>query len=145
MQGLNKAYLIGHIGQDPELRSTAGGKNILKLSIATPRSRKVGDEWVWHRLTLFDKQAEFVANYAHKGDVVAVECSIRPGKWTDQENKVHYVVDLVVERVLWLNNKPKTRGPQEDAPPMDDAPPHEDDDAPIAPDAALTAPDEDAF
>ena len=109
MKGLNKAYLIGHIGQDPELRTTAGGKQLLKLSLATPNVRKMGDEWVetpdWHRLTIWDKTAEFIATYARKGDVLAVECAVRPGKWTDKENVVRYQVDLVVDRVLWLNGK----------------------------------------
>lgn len=107
MKGLNKAYLIGNIGQDPELRSTAQGKSIVKLSLATPNVRKVNDEWIdtpdWHRLTLFDKNAEFIATYAKKGHVVAVECAIRPSKWTDKDNVVRYAVDLIVDRVLWLS------------------------------------------
>ena len=109
MKGLNKAYLIGHIGQDPELRTTAGGKQLVKLSLATSNARKVNDEWIdtpdWHRLTFWDKQAEFISNYARKGDVLAVECAIRPNKWTDKDNVVHYEVNLFVERVLWLNGK----------------------------------------
>lgn len=119
MKGLNKAYLIGHIGQDPELRTTANGKQVLKLSLATPFARKVNDEWVespdWHRLTLFDKQAEFIATYARKGDVLAVECAIRPNKWTDKDNVVRYEVNLIVERVLWLNGKHRGAGSTEGA------------------------------
>ncbi|MDP2316450.1 MAG: single-stranded DNA-binding protein [Pseudomonadota bacterium] len=109
MKGLNKAYLIGNIGQDPEMRTTATGKQLVKLSLATPFARKVGDEWVetpdWHRLTCWDKTAEFIATNARKGDVLAVECAIRPRKWTDKDNVVHYEIDLVVDRVLWLNGK----------------------------------------
>ncbi|MDP2309719.1 MAG: single-stranded DNA-binding protein [Pseudomonadota bacterium] len=109
MKGLNKAYLIGNIGQDPELRTTANGKVLVKLSLATPNSRKVGDEWVetpdWHRLTGWEKTADFLATYARKGDVLAVECAIRPRKWTDKDNVVHYEIDLVIDRVLWLNGK----------------------------------------
>ena len=109
MKGLNKAYLIGHIGQDPELRTTAGGKQLVKLSLATSNSRKVNDEWIdtpdWHRLMFWDKQAEFITTYARKGDVLAVECVIRPNKWTDKDNVVHYEVNLLVDRVLWLNGK----------------------------------------
>lgn len=106
-RGLNRAYLIGNVGQDPELRTTLGGKQIVKLSLATPNSRKVGDEWIdqpdWHRITFFDRDAEYIAKYAHKGDMLAVECAIRPNKWTDRENVTHYEVNLNVERVLWLN------------------------------------------
>lgn len=125
MKGLNKAYLIGHIGQDPELKTTATGKQIIKLSLATPHVRKIGESWVdtpdWHRLTLFDKNAAYIAQYAHKGDVVAVECVIRPNKWTDRENVVHYEVQLIVERVLWLNAKGK--GAQAGPAPTEDVPP----------------------
>jgi single-strand DNA-binding protein len=113
MRGLNKAYLIGHIGHEPEPRTSAAGLMFLNLNIATPGSRKVGDEWVeapdWHRLTFFDKNAEFVSKYAHKGDVLAVECAIRQGKYTDKDNVVRYKTDLIVDRVLWLNNsRPRT-------------------------------------
>ena len=126
MHGLNKAYLIGHIGQDPEIRTTANGRQLVKLSLATPHRRKVGEEWVdtpdWHRLTLFDANATFIGAYAKKGDGLAVECSLRPNKWTDKDNVAHYEVNLVVDRVLWLNGK--HRGAEaKDAPP---APPEDD-------------------
>ena len=115
LKGLNKAYLIGHIGQDPELRATATGKSLVKLSLATPNSRKVGDEWIdtpdWHRLTLFDTNAEFIAKHARKGDVLAVECTIRPNRWTDASNTVRYEVNLIVDRVLWLNGKHRGEAP----------------------------------
>lgn len=117
MKGLNKAYLIGHIGQDPEVRTTATGKQLVKLSLATSNNRKVNDAWVdtpdWHRLTMFDKTAEFIGTHARKGDVLAVECTIRPNKWTDKENVVHYEVSLLVDRVLWLNGKHRGVGTQE--------------------------------
>jgi single-strand DNA-binding protein len=117
VKGLNKAYLIGHIGQDPEVRTTATGKQLVKLSLATSNSRKVGEEWIdtpdWHRLTMFDKTAEFIGTYARKGDVLAVECTIRPNKWTDKENVVHYEVSLLVDRILWLNGKHRGAGTQE--------------------------------
>jgi single-strand DNA-binding protein len=129
MRGLNKAYLIGHIGSDPELRTTASGKQVVKLSLATPNRRKVGEEWVetpdWHQLTAFDRTAEWLAQNGKKGMVLAVECSIRPGKWTDRENVVHHEVSLIVDRVLWLNARgkgepsladPLPPGPEEEGP-----------------------------
>ena len=109
MRGLNKAYLIGFIGQDPELRTTAAGKSIGKVSLATPVSRKSGDEWVesqdWHRITLWERNADFLARYGKKGAMLAVECVIRPSKWTDRDGRTHHEVNLIVDRVLWLNTK----------------------------------------
>lgn len=109
MKGLNRAYLIGHIGHDPEIRNTATGLPFLKLSMATPNARKINEEWVdtpdWHRLTAFGSDAEFLARVAHKGDVLAVECAIRPNRWTDKEGQVRYDVSLIVERILWVQNR----------------------------------------
>lgn len=109
MKGLNRAYLIGNLGHDPEMRTTQSGQPMLKLSLATPRSQKVNDQWVevpdWHRLTVFGSEAEFLGRFARKGYVLAVECSIRPSRWTDKEGQPHYDVSLIVERVLSLNSK----------------------------------------
>jgi single-strand DNA-binding protein len=117
MKGLNRAFFIGHLGHDPELRSSASGLALLKVSIATPASRKVNETWIdtpdWHRLTLFGQEAEFLGRYAKKGDSLAVECSIRPSRWTDKEGQTHHEVSLVVDRVLWLSSRARTG--QEDA------------------------------
>lgn len=119
MNGLNKVYLIGNLGHEPELRASGTGVPILKVSLATPGRRKVGDTWVdepdWHRLTLFQRDAEYVARYAHKGDPLAVECALRPRKWSDKDGRTHYETDLVVERVCWLGSRraalPEARPP----------------------------------
>ncbi len=109
MKGLNKAYFIGHIGRDPELRTSPTGINVLKLSMATPHLRKEGETWTdtpdWHRLTAFNRDADFLARHGKKGDGIAVECSVRPNKWTGKDNQVHYEVNLIIDRVLWLNSR----------------------------------------
>ena len=114
MEGLNKAYLIGHVGRDPEEQTSASGRQTVKLSLATPNARKVGDEWVdvpdWHRLTFHDEAASHILANARKGDTLAVECSLRPRKWTDKDNVVHHEIDLVVDKVLWLNAKKRVEG-----------------------------------
>lgn len=109
MKGLNRAFLIGHIGHEPELKTSASGQQVLKLSLATPSSRKVGDTWVdapdWHRITLFGQEAEFISRHAHKGDTLGVECVLKPGRWCDADHVVHHTLDLVVERVLLLESR----------------------------------------
>lgn len=123
MKGLNKAYLIGTVGRDVELLPAASGKPVVKVSLATPHARKIGEDWVdvpdWHRLTAFDRNAEYLANYARKGGNLAVECSIRPNKWTDRDNVTRYEVQLIVDRVLWYSG-PKNGNPP--APPADTTP-----------------------
>ena len=109
MQGLNKAYLIGHIGRDPEARVTASGLDVAIVALATPRSVKQADGWVdttdWHRLTAFGKNAQYLVKYAKKGGSMAVECTLRPNRWTDKNNITHHDMTIRIERVLWLTNK----------------------------------------
>jgi len=149
MTGLNKAYFIGRIGQDPETRLTGTGVTMVKLSLATPRSYKKGAEWVeitdWHKLTAFGNNAEYLAKYVKKGSAVAVECSVQPAKWVDRSGITQYSTTLMIERVLWVTDKRmapmpvKTADdrdeyffhdePTEQAPMREDeAPPPEDDD-----------------
>lgn len=123
MNGLNKAYLLGRLGAEPESRQTASGKRFVRLSLATSARQKVNDEWVettdWHRLSAWDRDADYLERYAHKGDALCVECSIRPSRWTDQEGKVHYEVNLVIQRIHWLQSRSRSveaaagRGPDE--------------------------------
>ena len=106
MLGLNKAYFIGRVGNDPELKTSASkGTAYCKLSLATPNHRKVEDQWVdtpdWHRLTAFGATAERLVRVLKKGDGLAVECTVRQSKWTDKEGAAHYETSLVVDRVLW--------------------------------------------
>lgn len=109
MRGLNKCYLIGHVGRDPDARTSKDGLAIAKLSLATPRGHKVEGTWVdtpdWHRVTAFGRDAEFLSKFARKGDGLAVECSVRPNKWTDRDGGTRHAVDMIVERVLWLQGK----------------------------------------
>jgi len=109
MKGLNKAYLIGHLGSDPVLGHTATGKPICRASLVTPHQRKVGDQMIdtpdFHRITLHGADAEFLCRNGHKGDALSVECAIRPSVWPDQNGHTHHEVSLVVETILWLSAK----------------------------------------
>ncbi len=109
MNGLNRAYFIGNLGRDPETRTTRNDSVVVSVTLATPHVRKDGDNWVdtpdWHRITAFGKTAENILRNAHKGDTMAVECVVRPNRWTDKEGQTRYDVNLYVERVLWISRK----------------------------------------
>jgi len=109
MNGMNRVILIGHVGQDPEVRSTASGKRVVRVSIATNNARKVDGAWVestdWHRVTAFDRTADFLGRFARKGDLLAVDCALRPRKWEDASGKTQHDVSIVVERVAALHSR----------------------------------------
>lgn len=126
--GLNKAYLMGRIGADPDVRTAASGTQVVRVNLATPRPHKEGGTWVestdWHRLVAFGRSGDYLAKYAHKGDALAVECSIRNNNWADKKGVQHYDTALHVERVLWLSTKRPTAPTGPSTPEV--APLHED-------------------
>lgn len=77
-RSVNKIILVGHLGRDPEVRETQNGNRVANVTLATNRrwNGPDGEEQErtdWHRLTLWNRLATFVEEYAKKGDRVYVE------------------------------------------------------------------------
>jgi len=77
-RSVNKIILVGNVGQDPEVQETGSGAKVAHLSLATNRRTMAnGDEpherTDWHRLTLWNRTAQFAQDYVSKGDRVYVE------------------------------------------------------------------------
>ena len=107
---MNKAILIGRLGQDPRVANTQTGTTIVSFSLATDESYTGQDgnrveKTEWHRVVAFGKQAEFCANYLSKGRLVLVEGSIQTRKWQDQEGQDRYTTEVKAQRVLALDPK----------------------------------------
>ena len=65
MRGVNKVFIIGRLGRDPEINSTANGHSYATLSVATNRSTRKGEDWIeiadWHNVRVWDRDAELCA------------------------------------------------------------------------------------
>ena len=111
---MNKAILIGRLGQDPKVAYAQTGTTIANFSIATDESytdrdgNKV-DKAEWHRIVTFEKQADFCANYLTKGRLVLVEGSLQTRKWQDQEGQDRYTTEIRALRVQTLDSKSQQR------------------------------------
>ena len=74
--GINKVILVGNLGQDPEVRFTAGGAAVTTLSLATSESWKDKEsgqdqeKTEWHRVVLWNRLAENAGEYLKKGSKV---------------------------------------------------------------------------
>lgn len=131
---MNSVQLVGNLGADPELKKTAGGKSILTISIATNRRRKneqgvYVDHADWHRLNIWDKQAEVVGQYLRKGDKLGVVGRLENRKFTDKagiERTVTEVrvidVDLIGSRTVGGRADGGTRTASPEVPGDDDIP-----------------------
>ena len=104
-RSLNKVMLIGNVGGDPEVRSTASGMRLAKMSLATNRqwTNKDGSEQEkteWHRLTVWGKLADVVERYVKKGDRLYVEGRIEYSESESDGQKKYWTDVNVLEMVM---------------------------------------------
>jgi single-strand DNA-binding protein len=113
MGSMNKAIVIGNLGQDPEVRFTATGRPMSRFSVATDerwQDSKSGEEkerTEWHRVVVWGKPAESVGKYLAKGRQVCVEGRLQTRKWQDKEGKEHVTTEIVADHVTFLDNNKK--------------------------------------
>lgn len=110
MADLNKAFIRGRLGQDPEVKYTKNNTAVANLSIATSSSykNKQGErveDTEWHRVTLWSRLAEIAQEYLHKGDLVFIEGRIETRKWEDKDGNDRYTTEIVGFRLDMLNTK----------------------------------------
>ncbi len=79
-RSVNKIILVGNVGRDPDVQTTQNGTKVAHMSLATNRFVPNGDEQEqktdWHRLTLWNKLAQFAEDYVKTGDRLYVEGSL---------------------------------------------------------------------
>jgi single-strand DNA-binding protein len=121
-RSLNKATLIGNVGQEPEIRTTTNGGRVATFSLATSRSwagqgGEKQEKTEWHRCVAWnagratgagDKGmglADVVEKYVKKGDKVYVEGAIEYRQWQDKENQTRYTTEIRVRELIMLSGR----------------------------------------
>jgi len=102
---LNKAMIIGHLGKDPESKTTQAGMAISNFSVATSEKYKDTENTEWHNIVAFGKTAEFCNTYLRKGAKVYVEGKIKTDSWEDQQGNKKYSTKIYADRVQSLGGK----------------------------------------
>ena len=104
-RGINKVILVGHLGQDPEIRYMPNGNAVANFSVATSetwKDKQTGesrDKTEWHRIVVFGKLAEIVGEYVKKGTQVYLEGQLQTRKWQDQAGNDRYTTEVVINAV----------------------------------------------
>ena len=100
---MNSVCLVGRLGRDPKMSTSAKGTVICKTSIAVKRRFvKPGDTDVdWIELVMFGKTAEFVEKYLAKGTLVSIEGRLQISEWTTGDQK-KYMATVVCEDIQSL-------------------------------------------
>ncbi len=110
---MNKAILIGRLTRDPELRTTPTGRNVCQFSIAVNRNFTNANgerEADFINCVVWDKQAENLAKYQHKGNQIAVEGRIQTRNYDDKDGKRVYVTEILATNISFLDAKGTSNG-----------------------------------
>ncbi|MBC8190828.1 MAG: single-stranded DNA-binding protein [Candidatus Marinimicrobia bacterium] len=104
---VNKAIIVGRMGQKPELKYTPAQTAVTNITLATNETRKDAsgnniDSTEWHRIVVFGKTAEFVANYLDKGSLIYVEGRLQTRSWEDRDGVKKYTTEIVALTVTPL-------------------------------------------
>ena len=109
--GVNKAIIVGTLGQDPEVRYTAGGAAVANISVATNKSwhdKTSGDKQErteWHRIVMFGKLAEIAQQYLKEGSQAYFEGEIQTRKWQDKTGQDRYSTEIIANEMQMLGSK----------------------------------------
>ncbi len=123
---VNKAILIGRLGNDPEVRYTPDGLMVTNFTMATDEIRKDKNgertqKTEWHRIITFGKLAEISGKYLSKGKLVFVEGRIQTRSWEDKDGNKRYTTEIIASNMRMLESKGTARS--EDVSGYDAAPP----------------------
>ncbi len=92
---VNKAYVTGNLGHDPELRHTQTGRSVATLRVATAHRGQDGkNRTEWHRIVVWGKHAEHVVERLKKGDRVTAEGHLRTSTWTDARGTTRHRTEI---------------------------------------------------
>ena len=127
---MNKAMIIGNVGNDPQLHQTKKGvAPVTTLSIATTERWKDADgnrqeQTDWHRVVAWGGLAVVCGEHLNKGDKVYIEGKLRTRKWEDQDGNTRYTTEIIAGEMEMLGgsgNKDTGRMPvssDSDEPPV---------------------------
>ena len=110
---INKAILIGNVGQDPEIRYTGdvnNGTKVATFRLATTeryrdRNGNLQEHTEWHNIVVWRNTADVVEKYVKKGTQVYVEGRIRTRSWDDQTGAKRYTTEIVADTLQLLGRK----------------------------------------
>ena len=107
-KGVNKVFLLGNVGKDPEIRTTPGGMTVATFSLATAdRAKDAQGNWTdkteWHNLVAFQRTAEIIRDYVKKGSQIFVEGKIQTRSWDDKESgQKKYRTEILINELSLL-------------------------------------------
>lgn len=109
-RSVNKIILVGNVGQDPDIQETSNGNKVVHLSLATNRrtssdSDELQERADWHRLTMWNRLAQFTEDYVSKGDRIYVEGRLEYDSY-ERDGVTIPTADVNVRELVLLSPRP---------------------------------------
>ena len=108
---VNKVIIVGHLGNDPEIRALEGGVQLARISVATTESytdKNSGDRisnTEWHRVVMWRGLAGVAEKYLRKGSLVYIEGRLKTRSYEDENKVKHYTTEIVADNMTMLGSK----------------------------------------
>jgi single-strand DNA-binding protein len=114
-RALNKAQLIGNLGQDPELRYTGSGTAVCNLRVATnevytDRDGNQQQKTEWHTVVAWEGLAEAMGEHLEKGDRLYVEGPLETRTWEDRDGNERQTTQIKAQEVIFLGDRQAKKG-----------------------------------
>ena len=119
MSSVNSVTIMGRLGKDPEVRYMPNGDAVCNLNLATSRKwkdKQSGDnveETEWHRITLFQRQAEIAGEYLQKGNLVYIEGRLKTREY-EKDGSKRYVTEIIANQLVLMPNERREEGGSQD-------------------------------
>lgn len=121
---VNKAILVGFVGNDPEVRYLDSGTPVANFRLATSenytnRSGEKVSQTEWHNIVLWRNLAEIAEKYVKKGTQVYIEGRIRTRAWDDRDGNKRYTTEIVADTMQLLGKRGDNFGGDSATPPAE--------------------------
>jgi single-strand DNA-binding protein len=109
MSGINKVFLVGHLGKDPEFRHIAGNVSVASFPLATSETfNKDGtrtEQTEWHNVIMWRALAEIAVKLLEKGKLISIEGKLRTRCFEDKDGYKKYTTEIVADSFSLLGRK----------------------------------------
>lgn len=112
---INKVVLVGNLTRDPQFIKTQSGISNVRFTLAINRRFSNKDEADFISCVAWRQTADFVSQYAKKGQTVALVGHLTTGSYDDKATgKKIYTTDVTCDSVQLINSKGNSKTPQKD-------------------------------
>lgn len=110
MASVNKVFILGGLGRDPEIRFMPNGEAVANFSMATTETWKdkqgvKQERTEWHNVVAYRKLAEIIGEYLKKGSQCYIEGKLQTRKW-EKDGVTRYSTEIIADHMQMLGGKP---------------------------------------